>query len=165
MLKFEADQPLYTIGVVADLIGVHPETLRVWERNGLIKPARSNKQRLYSNSDLKRLRFINDLIETKGLNLAGVKQMIQLYPCWWLKNCEGPGDLRERETVNYAKMCWKEIGSYCIVMEDKADYCSTCEYCPKQKVDVDFSEVFWMSKKKVAIIGYGNVDRFAVEAV
>lgn len=131
MLKFSADQPLYTIGVVAELIGVHPETLRVWERNGLLKPARSNKQRLYSNSDLKRLRFINDLIETKGLNLAGVKQMLNLYPCWWLRNCEGPSDDRRDKPVNYAKVCWKDTNSFCMVIEDKADFCSSCEHCPK----------------------------------
>jgi len=131
MVEFNADQPLYTIGVVAELLGVHPETLRVWERNGLIKPARSHKQRLYSNNDLRRLRFINKMFEDKGLILAGVKQVIQLYPCWWMKNCEG-GHYRETNEVNYAKPCWKEEGAYCIILEDKADYCNSCEHCPKR---------------------------------
>lgn len=131
MVEFSADQPLYTIGVVAELLGVHPETLRVWERNGLIKPARSNKQRLYSNNDLKRLRFVNKMIEEKGLNLAGIKQLIMLYPCWWMKNCEG-GKFKEGQVRNYAKPCWKEEGAYCISIEDKADLCSSCEHCPKQ---------------------------------
>jgi len=129
MVEFDADQPLYTIGVVAELLGVHPETLRVWERNGLIKPARSNKQRLYSNNDLKRLRFVNKMIEEKGLNLAGVKQLIQLYPCWWMKNCEG-AKYREHKSQNYAKPCWKEEGAFCVVIADKADLCSSCEHCP-----------------------------------
>jgi DNA-binding transcriptional MerR regulator len=62
-------KPLYTIGVVADLISVHPETLRVWERHGLLKPHRRNAQRLYTDDDLKRLSFIQELI-AKGLNLA-----------------------------------------------------------------------------------------------
>lgn len=134
MVEFDADQPLYTIGVVAELLGVHPETLRVWERNGLIKPARSNKQRLYSNNDLKRLRFVNKMIEEKGLNLAGIKQLIQLYPCWWMRNCEG-GRFREDQLQNYAKPCWKEEGTYCIIIEDKADMCSSCEHCPHRVAD------------------------------
>lgn len=133
MVEFNADQPLYTIGVVAELIGVHPETLRVWERNGLLKPARSHKQRLYSNNDLKRLRFINSLIETKGLNLAGVKQMIKLYPCWWIENCGGSSHSKEEQGVNHAKPCWKEDGSYCTLLEDKADFCNACQYCSERQ--------------------------------
>lgn len=132
MVEFSADQPLYTIGVVAELIGVHPETLRVWERHGLLKPVRSRKQRLYSNNDLRRLRFINGLIEDKGLNLAGVNQVIRLYPCWWLKNCEGSGPMKKDGAVNPAKPCWKEDNSYCILIEDKADFCSTCEHCKER---------------------------------
>lgn len=132
MVNFKADQPLYTIGVVAELIGVHPETLRVWERNGLLKPARSQRQRLYSNNDIKRLRFISNLIEEKGLNLAGVKQMILLYPCWWLQNCAGAGVFKDEKRSNPAKPCWKEENTYCILIEDKADLCSSCEHCQEK---------------------------------
>lgn len=64
-------KPLYTIGIVADLMDVHPETLRVWEHHGLLKPPRRNTQRLYTDGDLKRLGFIKGLLD-KGLNLAGV---------------------------------------------------------------------------------------------
>lgn len=135
MRDLDADQPLYTIGVVAELLQVHPETLRVWERNGLISPARSNRQRLYSNNDLRRLRFINGLIEGKGLNLAGVRQVIQLYPCWRLKNCQGGNTLNVKEQENYAKPCWKDEGSYCIGIEDKADFCNSCIYCHRSLVE------------------------------
>ncbi|MBO8137581.1 MAG: MerR family transcriptional regulator [Desulfotomaculum sp.] len=122
------DLPLYNIGVVAELLKVHPETLRIWEKHNLIFPARRNKQRLYSNNDVKRLQFIHYLINEKGLNIAGVQQMISLYPCWKIKNC--PGGKREQEgVVNKNKPCWKEQGTYCYVIEDKADYCSTCGLC------------------------------------
>ncbi|MDD2443054.1 MAG: MerR family transcriptional regulator, partial [Desulfotomaculaceae bacterium] len=73
------DQPLFNIGVVAQLLQVHPETLRIWERNNLIEPKRKNRQRLYSNNDLKRLKFIHNLINKKGLNIAGVQQVIVMY--------------------------------------------------------------------------------------
>ena len=68
---FMERKPLYTISVIAELMGVHPETLRVWERHGLLKIPRRNAQRLYTDNDLKRLSFIQDLLD-KGLNLAGV---------------------------------------------------------------------------------------------
>ena len=47
--------PLYSIGVVSDLLHVHPETIRVWERHGVIRVQRRGRRRFYSNSDLKRL--------------------------------------------------------------------------------------------------------------
>jgi MerR family transcriptional regulator/heat shock protein HspR len=65
------NRPVYIIGIIADLLEVHPETLRVWERHNLVKPYRRNGQRLYTDSDLKRLLFIQELLD-KGLNMAGV---------------------------------------------------------------------------------------------
>jgi DNA-binding transcriptional MerR regulator len=73
-------KPLYTISVISDLVGVHWETLRVWERHGLLKPPRINTQRLYTDGDLKRLSFILKLLD-EGLNLAGVTYHLSFYPC------------------------------------------------------------------------------------
>jgi MerR family transcriptional regulator/heat shock protein HspR len=53
-----SDKSLYAIGVVSEILDVHPETIRVWERRGLIQPSRRGGKRLYSDNDLKRLRFI-----------------------------------------------------------------------------------------------------------
>lgn len=121
----DEDKPMYTIGVVADLLDVHPETLRIWERNKLIKPARRNNQRLYSNNDLKRLKFIQHLIEQKGLNLAGVKHVLQFYPCWYTTDCSG-GKPRSTNCENSLRVCWKEEGTYCLEVRDKADLCTNC---------------------------------------
>ena len=60
---FNDEQGLYTIGIVAALLDEHPETLRVWERNGLLTPARFGKQRRYSNEDVKKLKFRIRLIK------------------------------------------------------------------------------------------------------
>lgn len=55
---FDEDQGLYTIGTVSELLEEHPETLRVWERNDLIRPDRKGYQRKYSNNDVLRLKFV-----------------------------------------------------------------------------------------------------------
>jgi MerR family transcriptional regulator, heat shock protein HspR len=64
---------VYTIAVASRLTGMHPQTLRKYERAGLVTPLRQGgNQRLYSNADLERLRRIRYLVEVRGLNLAGV---------------------------------------------------------------------------------------------
>ena len=130
--------PIYTIGVVSGLVGVHQETLRIWERNGLVSPARKNKQRLYSQNDLKRLHFIKELLDDKGLNLAGVKQLIDFYPCWWKENCKGGKEKNEAGYVNTAKPCWKEQGTFCFTPLDKADYCQGCVFCTECPEDCKY---------------------------
>jgi MerR family transcriptional regulator, heat shock protein HspR len=69
---------LYVISVAAELAGVHPQTLRIYERKGLLEPARtSGGNRRYSNADLQRLRRIHELME-EGMNIAGVTRILAL---------------------------------------------------------------------------------------
>src|ERR671924_615235 len=73
------EKPLYMISVAADLVGMHPQTLRIYESKGLIRPKRtSGNTRLYSESDLDRLRLIQQLTNELGLNLAGVEHVLRL---------------------------------------------------------------------------------------
>src|ERR687887_2514198 len=73
------DRPRYMISVAADLVGVHPQTLRIYENKGLIHPKRTaGNTRLYSEADLERLRLIQQLTTELGLNLAGVEQVLHL---------------------------------------------------------------------------------------
>ena len=70
------DKPLYMISVAAELTGMHPQTLRVYESKGLVNPKRSGgNTRLYSQSDIERLELINQLTD-EGINLAGVVMRI-----------------------------------------------------------------------------------------
>ena len=70
--------PVYVISVAAELAGVHPQTLRIYERKGLVDPARTGGgSRRYSDDDIERLRRIQDLT-AEGLNLAGVKRVLEL---------------------------------------------------------------------------------------
>src|SRR3954463_8768498 len=71
-------QALFIISVAAELAGVHPQTLRIYERKGLVDPARTGGgSRRYSEEDIERLRRIQDLTND-GLNLAGVKRVMEL---------------------------------------------------------------------------------------
>lgn len=72
------DQPCYTIGVVAQMVRLHPQTLRRYEELGLVRPARRSGRRLYSLRDIDRLRQIVRLTEELGVNLAGVEVILRL---------------------------------------------------------------------------------------
>lgn len=67
------------ISVAAELAGVHPQTLRIYERKELVQPQRSSgNTRLYSDEDIERLRFIQQLTQEEGINLAGVTRIIEM---------------------------------------------------------------------------------------
>jgi MerR family transcriptional regulator/heat shock protein HspR len=73
------ERPRYMISVAADIVGMHPQTLRIYESKGLIRPKRTaGNTRLYSEADIERLRLIQQLTNDLGLNLAGVEQVMQL---------------------------------------------------------------------------------------
>jgi MerR family transcriptional regulator/heat shock protein HspR len=72
-------RPVFMISVAAELAEMHPQTLRLYERRGLIRPRRSSKStRLYSMDDVERLRRIQQLVSECGLNLAGVERVLQM---------------------------------------------------------------------------------------
>lgn len=74
-----SDEPVYLISVAARMCGLHPQTLRLYERLGLIHPHRvGNSKRLYSEADIARLRRIQHLTQHLGVNLAGVEVILRL---------------------------------------------------------------------------------------
>lgn len=92
-------QPVYMIGVAAQLCGVHPQTLRQYERLGLVVPARVGaKNRLYSEVDIRRVRRIQHLTQDMGVNLAGVELILRL-----LDDIEDIRSDMERQMVDYVK--------------------------------------------------------------
>jgi len=73
------DRPRYMISVAAELVGMHQQTLRMYEAKGLVQPQRTaGNTRLYSEADLERLRVIQRLTTELGLNLAGVEHVLRL---------------------------------------------------------------------------------------
>lgn len=72
------DRPVYFISVAAELVNMHPQTLRLYERRGLVIPRRQGKNRLYSQRDIERLQAIQKLTQELGINLAGVELITHL---------------------------------------------------------------------------------------
>jgi MerR family transcriptional regulator/heat shock protein HspR len=74
-----SDRPIYMISVAAQLVGMHPQTLRMYETKGLVRPQRTpGGTRLYSEADVERLRIVQRLTSELGLNLAGVELVLRL---------------------------------------------------------------------------------------
>jgi MerR family transcriptional regulator, heat shock protein HspR len=75
----EAERPRYMISVAAELVGMHPQTLRIYEQKGLVRPQRTaGNTRIYSDADVDRLRLIQQLTGELGLNLAGVERVLYM---------------------------------------------------------------------------------------
>jgi MerR family transcriptional regulator/heat shock protein HspR len=75
----DEERPRYMISVAAELVGMHPQTLRIYEQKGLVRPKRTaGNTRLYSDADVARLRLIQQLTSEVGLNLAGVERVLHL---------------------------------------------------------------------------------------
>jgi MerR family transcriptional regulator/heat shock protein HspR len=75
----DESRPVYMISVAAELAGMHPQTLRIYEQRGLIEPSRTPKgTRRYSQQDVERLRRIQELTSELGMNLAGVERVFEL---------------------------------------------------------------------------------------
>ena len=77
-MRIDKYRPVYMIGIAAELAGVHPQTLRIYERKRLVEPQRtSGNTRLYSEADIERLRLIQQLTQEEGINLAGVVRILE----------------------------------------------------------------------------------------
>ena len=74
----DRNQPVYMISIVAKMLNVHPQTLRLYEREGLISPSRSKRSRLYSEEDVERLSMILRLTRELGVNRSGVEIILRL---------------------------------------------------------------------------------------
>ena len=116
-------RPLYSIGMAAELLNVHPRTLRLYEQGGLLRPARRNNRRVYSNNDLKWIKSIRYLIHERGLNQEGLRRLLALIPCWEITDC--PPKSREPclAYLNKSDPCWQIAGETC----DQSKACSQCE--------------------------------------
>ena len=117
-----ASQPLYPIGIAAELIGVRPETLRLWDREGLVTPKRWRGFRCYSDADLQRVLFVKHLLNEERFNLAAVRGYIKLYHCWPLGDCV---PCHETTTAN-GKPCWKRPGAQCGLAAEESLLCTSC---------------------------------------
>ncbi len=115
---------VYPIGIVAELLDIHPRTLRIYEREGLIKPARRSGKRFFSNNDVKWLRCLRKLIHEDGLNIAGIKKLLTLASCWEIRQC--PEEERKNcpAVPDFPVPCWELKPKSC---QNKELECRDCE--------------------------------------
>ncbi|MFP3869833.1 MAG: MerR family transcriptional regulator [Syntrophobacteria bacterium] len=115
---------LYPIGIVAELLNIHPRTLRIYEREGLIKPARRSGKRYYSNNDLQWLRCLRKLIHEDGLNIAGIKKLLTLASCWEIRQCSESERKNCPAVLDFPVPCWELKPQSCL---NQGLDCRTCE--------------------------------------
>ena len=105
--------PLYPISIAAELIGTTDQTLRLYEKHGLITPTRRNKNRFYSDNDIKWLKCARQLIHEKKISIEGVKKLLEYAPCWEIQGC--PEDRRNTCSayIDKSKPCWEVARTRC----------------------------------------------------
>ncbi len=114
----------YSIGVAAKLIGTSAQTLRLYEKHGLIKPARRNRNRFYSENDLKWIQCLRDLMHNKRISIEGIKRLLDYAPCWELTQCSK--EIRDKCSayIDRTKPCWELNKMIC-----KREAGKICEDC------------------------------------
>ena len=78
---------IFTIGVAAQMLDVHPRTLRIYEQEKLIIPMRKGKWRYYTMNDVKWIECLRSMIHEHGISIAAIKKLLQYTPCWNIADC------------------------------------------------------------------------------
>lgn len=116
--------PIYPISVAAKLLDVHPRTLRIYEDEGLVSPNRQGQKRFYSQDDVDWLQCLRDLIHKEGFSIPAIKRLLDLTPCWEIKNC--PPETRETcsALIDRTTPCWEQVDIAC---SQTAGQCENCD--------------------------------------
>ena len=126
-MDFDKKMPVYPMCVAARMLDVHPRTLRIYESEGLIQPQRQGGKRFFSQNDIIWIKCLRQLIHDQNISIPGIKKLLELLPCWKLKDCPPEikakcSALKERE-----KRCWELTKNAC----EKS--CKRCEIYLKRK--------------------------------
>lgn len=127
-------RPVYTIGTAAELLGVHPRTLRLYEDGGLIRPARKNNRRFYSVNDLKWISCVRYMIHEKGLNQEGLRRLLALVPCWNIKGCQQEAKVNCTAWTDRSSPCWDLARRSCSEWK-KCDQCEVYQSASAHVLD------------------------------
>ena len=117
--------PVYTLSTTSDLSGIQAHSIRQYIDKGLIIPFRKESNRnLFSQVDILRLKFIHKLLEGDGLNIAGIRTLLALIPCWAIRKCSAKERNKCQAFQSNAYPCWEasEKGTRC-----KNTDCRECE--------------------------------------
>ena len=120
----DIEEPQVPIGIVAKKFNISVHTLRLYETEGLILPFKTKtKRRYYSQADMERIACIRQMITEKGLNIAGIKSLLAMVPCWELLPCSEAERIGCEAYSNMSEPCWtiKVKSDFC-----KSEACRTC---------------------------------------
>ncbi len=140
-------QPLYTISIAAKLTNTAISTLRMYEEKGLIIPYKTKtNRRVYSDVDIERLLCIRKHLDEDGLNIAGIRSLLALVPCWKIKPCSKKSRQSCEAYTNVNKPCWEadpkgneceDINCRDCDVYNLANQCSDIKQLYKQLLDGD----------------------------
>lgn len=105
----DPNHTIFPISVASKLVGVHPKTLRLYEKEGLINLERESKKRFYSHNHIKWLRCVRELIHTEKISIPALKRLFKLQACWEISNC--PVEIRESCSAYQEQIKWNGISS------------------------------------------------------
>lgn len=112
-MNIDSTLPVYPMCVASRMLDVHPRTLRIYEQEGLISPQRRGGKRFFSQNDIIWIKCLRTLIHEDNLSIPGIKKLLELVPCWKLRNCSAEtraecSALKQRE-----KRCWEFTKKTC----------------------------------------------------
>ena len=81
------DKAIFTIGIAAKMLEIHPRTLRIYEQEGLITPIRKGKWRYFTMDDIKWIECLREMIHSHGVSIAAIKKLLKYTPCWNITDC------------------------------------------------------------------------------
>lgn len=81
------NKALFTISIAAEMLDVHPRTLRIYEQKGLIRPMRKGKWRYFNIDDIDWVTCLREMIHSNGISIAAIKKLLRYTPCWNIANC------------------------------------------------------------------------------
>jgi MerR family transcriptional regulator/heat shock protein HspR len=87
VIMLSDNKAIFTIGVAAKMLEVHPRTLRIYEQEGLIRPTRKGKWRYFTMDDIKWIECLRSMIHEQGISIAAIKKLLQYTPCWNITDC------------------------------------------------------------------------------
>lgn len=107
-MTFDPNEPLLGIGIAAKKLGVSPELLRLYEREGLVVAHKTDSgHRLYSEKDLEWITCIREQITNNRMNIAGIRMLLALMPCWDIKSKCSKADYKNCKAYkNSSVVCW-----------------------------------------------------------
>ena len=132
----EPELPLVSIGAAAQVLGISINLLRFYEAEGLILPARTDKnQRRYSRADLARVQCLRHAIQEEGMTIAAIKRMMAMIPCWEIRQCSD----RDRKHCD----AFRGIQQPCWAFKHSRNLCAEeeCRACPVYRLSSDCNAI------------------------